>query len=210
MLQVENNLRLGWTPIVVTNFDFEWLGVKAIRTPIFNNWSAFASKIPILSWLMKTGQLNDDVFMHDYDCYTLMRHEFPEQKDIGMVRCGTPNRNKLQGGVMYIRKSGFDMIHQMGQEITDKRLRKEELYFPGYFSRTENKDRFTYLNYRYNVFRQGLFKSKWPLTIQPAINVHFHLEDKSCSDCFIEGKNAYSVKVVTPEIVDMARRYKLL
>ena len=209
-LQIENNLRLGFTPIIATNWEFEWMSVKSIMVPIHNTWSSFANKMPILKWLIDEKIVTEDICYHDCDVYTLLYHNFPiEVKDVGMVKAGLPNRSKPQGGVVYFSKSSYDIINQLATEITERKVRKEESFLPGFYKREEYKNRFVWLNYRYNLFRQGQFSSKWRLTEQPVINMHFKFEYPSCTDVFVEGKNKFNIKVLPPEIKEMAVKYDL-
>lgn len=208
--QVDNTLRLGWTPIIATNFPFEWKGIKSHVVDIQSNISAFANKMPMLDWLISNGLVSDDILYQDVDVFNLRYHNFPyEVKDVGMVHHSCIRLRKPQGGVVYFRKSAYDIIHQLAQEIVEKKVKKEESFLPSFYNRPEYKDRFTWLNYTYNMFRQGEFKLKYPLALLPIINCHFHPEDKSCSDCFIEGINAHGVKVITPEVKELIIAHEL-
>lgn len=77
-----------------------------------------------------------------------------------------------------------------------------------YFGKFE--DRFSWLNWTYDLFRQGQFSRKYPSAEKPIKVVHFHVEYPSCLDCFYHGKNKYNVKIVTPELRDLLLKYHLV
>lgn len=207
-LQIDNNLRLGWAAkdiIVASNFDFAYNGVQAINIGGASEISAFANKMPSVHRLIKDGVLADDLFIHDVDVYTLISHPIPTIAGVGMVLHSLPPRGKLQGGATYVRKDSYDIICELAENILRQRVRKEETYLAksGFYAQ-KYKDRFTLLNYRYNLFRQGEFHKKYPLTELPVINTHFHFEDESCTKRFVEGINKYGVKIVPQELKELA------
>lgn len=77
-----------------------------------------------------------------------------------------------------------------------------------YFGEFEN--RFHWLNWTYNLFRQRQFDRKYPYAEKPIKVVHFHPEDKSCLDRFYHGINSYNVKIVTPELKELFIKHGLV
>lgn len=211
-LQVDNHLRLEYDAkdlLIVTNFPFAHNGIKSYVVNTFNQSSAFGNKLPAVKWLMENGIAVDDLFLHDCDVYTLIYHEFPKEcRDVGMVK-HSHYKSKLQGGVTYVRKQGYDIILKLSDFILDNQVRKEESMLRGWYDKPEYKDRFTLLNYRYNMFRQREFAVKYAHTIMPIINCHLHAEYQSCWDCFVEGKNKYSMPIITPEIKELMEKYAI-
>jgi hypothetical protein len=74
----------------------------------------------------------------------------------------------------------------------------------------EFEDRFHWLNWTYNLFRQRQFSQKYPLADKPIKVVHFHPEDVSCLNCFYYGKNSHNVKIVNPELSQLFIKYGLV
>jgi len=205
-VQIEWHRLLGHTPIVLTNFKFKYEGIEAIQVPVFNEWSGFANKLPMLNWAISEGYINDDFLFKDCDVWTLIDHPFPsEVSGIGMVRHSVPGRDKIQGGVMYCRKGSYRVIDKMATFITKKKVRKEEKVLPGLL---KDED-FVFLNYRYNLFRQGEFTRKYPLAQKPIVNVHFHPQHQCCWDRFVLGLNKYKAKVVPLELEEIMIKHGL-
>jgi len=212
-LQVEHSLRLGWKKediIIGTNFPFDFMGVKSYPIELKNDWSSFANKMPSLVHLIDTLKLNDDLWVRDCDTFQLILFDFPKEViDVGYIRHSTPARNKPQGGCVFIRPSGYDVIRTLAKEITEKKVKKEESYMISFYARPELIERRTWLNYRYNLFRRSDFKRKYHLATKPIYVVHFHPEYRSTWDCFVEGKNCFNKKIITPEIKELLIKYDL-
>jgi len=263
-LQIENSLMMGWDKediIVITNFDFEHLGVRSHVVKDICRWSAFANKMVVVNEMIRQGVINDNFWLHDCDAYQLVPFIFPiECKDVGFAR-HAPGRIKPQGGSAFYRKSAFDIVGAVAEMIQTFKVQKEESFYPSlYISnvgnaasakyeskinkikeiiiKEKNKDkvmvlnksldnilplynlakkyfgkfseRFTWLDWSYNLFRQRQFSRKYPVAQKPIKIVHFHPEDVSCLNCFYYGKNSHNVKIVTPELSKLFIKYNLV
>lgn len=238
-LQIENSIRLGWTQsdiVLITNFPYSYMGVEAHPVDEICNWSAFANKMVAVDQMVKSGVINDNFWVHDCDAYQLQPFIFPECcKDVGFVR-HAPNRIKLQGGSVFYRKEAKDIIAVLAEGIKLFQVSKEESFFPFFYNNgckekymgkyKNEKDhkkfdyiqkyfeawtnRYTWLNWTYNLFRQSQFHLKYPDAEKPIKVVHFHPEYESCLDCFYHGKNSLNVKVVTPELKELFIKYELV
>jgi len=71
-------------------------------------------------------------------------------------------------------------------------------------------ERFSWLDWSYNLFRQRQFSRKYPAAKKPIKIVHFHPEYESCLDCFYHGKNSHNIKIVTPELSKLFIKYELV
>lgn len=212
-LQIENSLRLGWRPediIIGTNFPFRHGYISSYLIPVFATHSAFANKMPALQYLIDNLPLHDDLYVHDCDVFQLIPFSFPKVSlDVGMVRHSLPGRGKPQGGVIFFRKTAYDIIRNLANEIIEKKVRKEESFLPGFYKRSEYINRKTWLDYRWNMFRQSDFRRKYKLAKKPIILTHFHPEYESTWEAFVEGNNVHNVKIVTPELKELMIKYKL-
>lgn len=255
-LQVENSLRLGWPKediIMITNFPFEYMGIKAHVVSNICRWSAFANKMVVINEMIKLGVINDNFWLHDCDAYQLVPFNFPEEcRDVNFVR-HAPGREKPQGGSVFYRKESFDIINVLSEAIQLFKPTKEESFFPNFYHKSckshavtkynavverleknvneknrgvlerykkirdfaskyfgEFEDRFHWLNWTYNLFRQRQFHKKYPRADKPIKIVHFHTENQSCLDRFYHGKNNYNVKIVTPELSELMVKHGLV
>jgi len=141
-LQVENSLRMGWDKkdiILITNFDFEYMGVKAYKVSEICGWSSFVNKLVVVNQMIKSGVINDNFWLHDADAYQLVPFEFPSEcKDIGFTR-HAPGRNKPQGGSSFYRKSAFKFIDVIAEMIMLFKPEKEESFFPLFYNDCKKK-----------------------------------------------------------------------
>ena len=263
-LQIENSLMLGWDKediVVVTNFPFEYMGVKSHLVGDICRWSSFANKMVVVDKMITDGIINDNFWMHDCDAYQLVPFNFPEGcLDVGFAR-HAPGRIKPQGGSAFYRKNAFDIVHAVSEMILLFKVQKEESFYPILYDATTGKNallkyefrlkkirdaisiekdikkivdlknslegsellyntaikyfgqfatRFTWLDWSYNLFRQRQFSRKYPHAEKPIKVVHFHVEDKSCLDCFYHGKNSYNVKIVTPALSELFIKHGLV
>jgi hypothetical protein len=255
-LQIENSLRLGWDKkdiVAITNFQFEYMGVKSHIATDICRWSSFANKMVVINEMIKAGVINNNFWLHDCDAYQLIPFEFPKEcKDVGFTR-HAPGRTKPQGGSAFYRKEAYDIIQAISDGIKLFKAKKEESFFPCFYYKTykiklvekykaaitkleklnnkkyeakikfytdirdfvskyfgEFEDRFSWLNWTYDLFRQGQFSRKYPSAEKPIKVVHFHVEYPSCLNCFYYGINNYKVKIVTPELRELLLKYKLV
>jgi len=135
-LQIENSLMLGWDIsdiVVITNFEFEHMGVKSHVVNDICRWSSFANKMVVVGEMISNGVINDNFWLHDCDAYQLVPFVFPEKcLDVGFSR-HAPGRNKPQGGSAFYRKSAFDIVHAVSEMIRAFRVQKEESFYPSLY-----------------------------------------------------------------------------
>jgi len=136
MLQIENSLMLGWDKadiVMITNFEFEYMGVKSHVVSDICRWSAFANKMVVINEMIRTGVINDNFWLHDCDAYQLVPFVFPKEgKDVNFVR-HAPGREKPQGGSVFYREESFDIIDVLSRAIMLFKPTKEESFFPNFY-----------------------------------------------------------------------------
>jgi len=265
-LQVENSIKLGWPKediIIITNFPFEYMGVKAHIVDNICRWSAFANKMVVVNEMIQKGIIHDNFWIHDADAYQLVPFKFPEEcGHVGFAR-HAPGRIKPQGGSAFYRKEAYDLVSVVAEMIKLFRPQKEESFFPLFYNSGGHKavrkfeerfkkvkeklliarakklpkkidyyqeeairhkqmykmakqhfakyiDRFTWLNWTYNLSQQRMFGAKYPRTHKPVKVVHFHTEYPSTMNCFYYGKNAYKVPIVTDALERLFIKHNLL
>jgi len=137
-LQIHNSIQLGWPKediIVITNFPFQHMGVKAHVLDEVCGWSAFANKLIFVNEMIKQGVINDNFWFHDADAYQLEPFNFPEEcKDVGFVRHAV-GRSKPQGASSFYRKEAFDIVSAIADMIKLFRPTKEESFFPAFYNK---------------------------------------------------------------------------
>lgn len=214
-LQVDNSIMLGYAPediiIGVGGFDFDYRGVTGHKIPIETLHSSFATKIPSVLHLIDTLNITDnELWIHDVDCYALLKFEFPKfDGDIAMVRHSI-NRMKPQMGCLYVKNpSGIDILRTIAYEMKKTGAKKEESFTPGFFARPEYSKRRTWLNYEFNLFRQSEFSKKYKLADKPIKVLHGHTQFSSIWNCFIDGKNSEGIKIATPELKELFIKHGL-
>ena len=204
LCQIEALARFNIKPIIATNWDF--VG-NTVKVDISSDVSAFATKFEMLNWLIENGYVTEDCCYKDNDAWQLEEHSFPENvNDIGYVRHSMQTRNKPQCGIAYIRRSAFDLVAEFVNEIKSKKVKKEESYIP--YKMKQYPDRFTWLGYEMNCFRQGEFNAKYPLMNLPIINLHMKPEYDCCFARFM-GKNKHNVRVIPKWLEELWYKYEL-
>jgi len=243
-LQIENSLNLGWDKkdiIPITNFPIEHMGVKAYEAERYCPWSSFVNKPVVVDEMIEKGVINDNIWLHDCDCYQLLPFEFPKEcKDWGYTR-HDPRRMKNQGASGFFRKEGYDIIHKIAEEIQICKAKREEKFIPIFYTNMSKKkvdkrkayleankgnesnrylnkkrglensgifaDRFSFLDFTYNLGIVKYFKTKYKKASKPIKTLHFHIEKKDPKDCFYFGKNRYNVQLVTEELEALLIKY---
>src|SRR5947207_2889604 len=90
-IQVDNRLELVWTLkdiLLVTNFDYEYRGVKSI---IVDDYAVFdqnrSTKIPAINQLFRDGIIEDGeiYWFHDHDAFQLVPFEVSLEKEAGFT-----------------------------------------------------------------------------------------------------------------------------
>lgn len=162
-LQVENSLRLGWDKediVVITNFSFEYMGIKSHVVNDICRWSSFANKMVVIEKMISDGIINDNFWLHDCDAYQLVPFDFPKDcGDVGFTR-HAPGRNKPQGGSAFYRKSAFDIVCAVSEMIKLFKVQKEESFYPILYEESAGKSALLKYESRLNKFKFVLSNEK--------------------------------------------------
>ena len=180
--QIENHIELNWNPkniILVSNFDFEFMGVKSINTEL-NKFCLTGSKMFAIKWLFENYNFNGElIWAHDLDCWESVPVHLPLY-DIGgnltgikYVGCAQYSNPKFNGGCIFWKESAKDIIDEIVKRLTETTERKEEPTINKVFKSKEYKDRITKLNHTYNVGCSG-FSARMGKSLKPIRVCHFH------------------------------------
>jgi len=99
-----------------------------------------------------------------------------------------------------------DRYRKIEKQLSETKEISEEA--DKYFGQYE--DRFTWLDWTYNLCQSRMFRRKYPKARKPIKVVHFKLEHQSTIDCFYKGLNSHKAKVVTDRVGDLFFKYCLL
>jgi len=123
--QIDNSLKLDWRQediILLTNFDFEFMGVKAINDKL--NSSCFTgSKMFGMKYLFDNNLIDENIWAHDLDAWQNVPFFCPEFEDVGIACYST---SKYNGGSIFWSPSSKDIVNKIVDEINNKEEQKEE------------------------------------------------------------------------------------
>jgi hypothetical protein len=164
--QVENSIQVGWKAedmIVVTNFDYEFMGVKAYNT-ILNKTCLTGSKMFGLQWAFDNGLIPDVVWASDLDAWQSVSFKEPKFKDVGITTYST---TKFNGGSVFWRKSAKDIIDHVVTVIAAGENKEEPTL--NKLLKSDYKDRTTVVDTSFNVGCSGfiprLYRAVKPIRV---------------------------------------------
>jgi len=170
--QIENSFDLGWKKediVILSNFDFEYRGIKAYQTPL-NKSCLTGSKVFGLKWYFNNGADDEPVWAHDLDCWQNAEFKCPKFKDAGAAYYSQP---KFNGGSIFWRKSGLDILEHIVELIEKEKADREEPTLNKVFKSKEFKKRITVLNETFNLGCSG-FVPRYERAKKPIRVCHFH------------------------------------
>jgi len=77
-----------------------------------------------------------------------------------------------------------------------------------YFSKFS--DKFSWLNWEYNLCHQRMFDQKYPKATKPIKVVHCKMESESVVNCFYNGKNSLKLPIITDRLEELLFKYDLI
>lgn len=205
-IQIDNYFRLGIEKdlILVTNFEYEYRGIKPIilgdegccRSDIR------ASKIFAIVDLFDRGLIEDDLYwIHDFDAYQLFPIKEEELelngKDLALTDYGW--RKKCNTGSLFFNKDSEDIFRDIMAFILENGGHEEDALDSFIKSNRNNiKDRYKTLNVRYNI---GM--NKLPYIVRKAVKpikvLHFHPEKRDTLSKF--------KPLMTEELLEIFKNY---
>jgi hypothetical protein len=202
--QLENSFELNWKPediCLVANFDFEYQGVKTMQCDL-NRFCLTGSKLFGLQWLMQ--QKVDTVYWtHDLDCWQGVEFQCPDFKDIGICEYSSPRYN---GGSVFWRDTGADIVDVLIQTITEENSKKEEPILNRLLKQKEYDSRVTVLNSTFNVGCSGFVK-RYERAIKPIHVSHFHPTNRIAWDTHALDRNRLGSKSICARLEKLIRRF---
>jgi len=214
--QIENSIRLGWKPediVLATNFDLEYMGVKAYILDEVCDYSQFFHKQYATLELMKKGILDTNIWYHDIDAFQLTEFEFPKfDEEWGTCVYPGGDGHSCQCGVMYLKPTTIDIFEDMVGKMKNKEFgtHDDEVVIRNYVKLNSlYSHRVSVLNTTWNVGMTG-FDDRYSLAEKPVKVVHFHPDNKRQWNVMGKGLNDLNVVVVDDELKSILSKYKLI
>lgn len=154
-VQIDNSLDY-WRPediMLVTNFPFEYNGIRAIVIPdeLCCKVNVKTSKIGIIVYLLENRILNELTWVHDLDSFQLAPLDLPPlDRDIGFIDYFY--NSMINTGNVFFKPTALDVFQIINKEI-HKWNKVDELVIPSMINRNQGNilGRFRKLNVTYNV-----------------------------------------------------------
>ena len=105
------------------------------------------------------------------------------------------------------KREAREQYVSVNEHLTDHKflMKKRSLDNYGIFA-----DRFSFLDYTYNLGIVKYFKRKYKHATKPIKALHFHIELDIPKKCFLFGENVYNIKVVTDKLEHLLKKYKFI
>jgi len=156
--QIDNLLEVGWKTddiILLTNFDFEFMNIKAEIIKL-NNFCLSGSKMWGIQFLFDNGRVNEVIHVSDLDCWQNAWFDCPIfDGDIGACEYSNP---KFNGGSIFWKPGAKDIVDEVIRVLTEAQAKSEEPTLNKIFRSDKYKDRVSVLNSTYNVGCSGFFE----------------------------------------------------
>lgn len=208
-IQIDNSLDLGWKPrdiVLVTNFPWEYNGVKAIVVGDEHDCRVRprSIKTAIIPFLIKEGiiEKGNIYWNHDFDAIENSRigeHELGlEDVDVGLTDYGWRPRWCL--GSFFVKDTSYDIFEKakptIYKNIEDETALMELTKDPKIAKRCKR------LNITYNFGMRNV-ESNYEKAIKPIRVVHFHPFSKRLPtlDIFVYGKNGLNIPLVSERLI---------
>lgn len=182
-IQIENSLSLGWKKkdiILVTNFDWEFMGVRSIKV---NDYTVFdqdrSTKIPAINELFSKDLIveNEVYWFHDHDAFQLVPFEVKLKHDAGFTDHGHYSKT-WNAGSFFFKKTAEGIFKDIWM-LMNERGTNEQNALTHMWQNDINyiNERYELMNATYNI---GIYKipentrdAELPLKV-----VHFHPHKK--------------------------------
>jgi hypothetical protein len=203
--QIENSLDLGWRPediVIISNFHYEYMGIES-KVYRLNDTCMTGSKIFGVHRLYLTAQEKGPIWAHDLDCWQNDFFEEPEYKDIGIAQY---SNSKYNGGSLFWRASGVDILHKIHSELIDNEEEREEPALNRILKSDEFKNRVTVVNNTFNVGCSGYVK-RYERSVKPVKVLHFHPDNRIAWETHALDRNEIGEIGITVRLERIIRKY---
>jgi len=203
--QIENSIELGWSVddiILLSNFNYDFMGVRSIKVDL-NKFCFTGSKVFGMKFLFKYGLVNDVIWSHDLDAWQNVFFKCPDFKDVG-IACYS--NSKFNGGSIFWRKKGEDILDDITEVIEKDKYNKEEPTLNKVLKSNKYKKRVTILNNTFNVGCSGYAK-RWNRSMKPIHVCHFHPYNRTAWETHALDRNGLDTKGISDRLENLLRKY---
>lgn len=204
--QIHNALEVGWNIddiILLTNFNFEFMGVKAQIIPL-NDFCLSGSKMWGLLWLFNNTRVDETIYAGDLDCWQNCWFNEPDfSTDVAACQYSNP---KWNGGNIFWKPESRDIVNKVVEILTENKAPNEEPTLNQVFRSEEYKDRITCLNSTYNVGCSGFFE-RFTRSDKPIKICHFHPPNFIAWEIHALDRDGLGAMSVTIRLERLLRRY---
>jgi len=204
--QIDNCLEVGWQPrdiILLTNFDFEFMGIKSEVIEL-NNFCLSGSKMWAIKYLFDNNRVNDTIYAGDLDCWQTTWFDCPTfEGDVGACCYSNP---KFNGGSIFWKPESKDIVYKVVEILTAEKAKSEEPTLNRIFKSNEYKDRVSVLNSSYNVGCSGFFE-RYDRGIKPIKVCHFHPQNNVAWEIHCLDRDGMGVVSLTVRLERLIRKY---
>jgi len=204
--QIHNSKNLGWQEkdiLLLTNFEYEFMGVKAIKTEL--NKSCFTgSKLYAAQYVFKNNLCDELLHCHDLDCWYNIYFSEPKMREVGISPYS--NVKKLNGGSVFYRSSAINIIDDVIKSIEQNEDQKEEPTINKLFRLPKYKNRITVLNSTYCIGCSGYFP-RYMRALKPPHIVHFNPRNRLAVETHMLNRDGMEAISVSKRLEHILRKY---
>lgn len=223
--QIDNSLAFGWKRediLVVTNFPYEYNGVRALVVPdeTFNQEKTTVSKINAILALYKMGAITDELcWFHDFDA--LQNAPLGDVNlgtmDLGLTRASVSGE-PLSTGVLFFSQKARDLFVAIRDECLRLKTDEEKALFMllnGPRGGLIN-DRLSIMNISYNfAIRKRNVAENYLLAHKPIRVLHFHpFDHRLCTYeagktvvQVLRGDNSFGERLISDTLAEVFRHH---
>lgn len=208
-IQIDNSLRLGWKRediIIVTNFPYEYNGVKSlvVSGDIFCDAHWPATKINGIVELFRRGLIGDGIYWnHDFDCFQLNEFGDVDIPDMGLTNYGRMLR--LCSASMFFKKEARDIFENLKKSVELSGVDEETTLANTINKSEELQKRIKLLNITYAFHKFNLL-SCYKIAEKPIKAVHFHLTPDKYN-FYIKGENKLKRALIPVPLIKIFNKH---
>lgn len=233
-VQIDNSLALGWKPedvILVTNFDYEYNGIKSMVVPdeLFCSLKPTATKILVILHLFDKGLIGPDLYWyHDIDAFQLEKISKEELylgnspfalTDYGKTTINESRDRRWSTGTIFFTKESEFIFRLIKDKIYQYRANEEVALLALTRRNRGNMNAvIKKLNITYNLAtRKRDVSACYEIADKPLKVIHFHPFDKrevelgndNIGVCVL-GKNRLNKVLVNERIINLFHKHKII
>jgi len=212
-IQIDNSLSLGWNRediLLITNFDYEYRGVKSVVVGD-ENYCSFrwpATKIYTIVSLFKTGLIEKGLYWyHDFDCFQFVPFE-EDEPELGKADMGLTNYSRMPrlcSASMFFKETAGDIFLKLKDEV-DRTKKDEEMAIARLIHTDKNlRERVKLLNITY-AFHKFNLQSCYKIVDKPIRAAHFHLTPDKY-DFYVRGNNKLNMTLIPERLINIFHQH---